>query len=332
MSDNRSIFVIGNGLGMALDPHCFSLKTALASAWSETGEGLLDEFPKKQVMRCLDSEDISTAPTSEEELETLQRVIAACDFLDDVGDGEISWLSEQGQSFPKSVRRYFGLTAAHFQNHTHILPESFIDSFCEYLRNTKSHIATLNYDNLLYRPFIEHGVCQGYNGCLVDGFHASGGFDPDNLERKYAKDFGWYMHLHGSPLFMERPDGAIEKIQQSRLPETHHEHKHLILTHYDYKLAMIEDSVLLSAYWDYFGKAMKESRNLVMFGYSGLDKHINERIKDHLDVDENCMNVRVVEWSGAGENREGFWKKRLGECVEVTLLDSILEFDFCDLD
>jgi hypothetical protein len=71
-----------------------------------------------------------------------------------------------------------------------------------FVSSTKSHVATLNYDKLLYEEFINAGICSGFSGQLVDGFTSSG-FDSSNLVRLYGRNFGYYMHLHGSPLFKD---------------------------------------------------------------------------------------------------------------------------------
>ncbi|MBB6429032.1 SIR2 family protein [Algisphaera agarilytica] len=311
---------------MALDSHYLNLSTALNAAWNSSGDGSLSAKDKTRVIQCLPTDDASDAPKQEAELHILQQVITACDLINSIGEGEIHWLSNGGQKFPRAVRRYFGLAASHFHNYDEELPEDFTNSLCEFIKKTQSHVATLNYDNLLYRPFVSQDICKGYNGSLVDGFHRSG-FSESNLKRTYS-NFGWYLHLHGSPLFKENSSGVIEKIQLSGLQSTHSERKHLILTHHDYKLEILKSSSILSAYWKYFRLAMKESKRLIIFGYSGTDTHVNRRIR--LRLQRQKLRVEVIEWSGIGEHnsRMKYWKEALGKIDRLTHLDNILDYNF----
>ncbi|MEM1444900.1 MAG: SIR2 family protein [Planctomycetota bacterium] len=328
MQKDRSTLVIGNGLGMALDANRYSLSSALNSAWFSTGVGALSANDKQRVVQCLPTDDLSIAPSTEEELEVLQRVITACDFLNSVGESDIHWLSQEGRKFPRAVRRYFGKTASCFHGDFEGLPNSFCESICSFISNTKSHVATLNYDDLLYRPFISKSICcSGYSGCLVDGFHDSG-FAPENLERRYGRSFGWYLHLHGSPLFAEDDSGVITKIPVSNLPHTHSQRKHLILTHHSFKLPILQSSPVLECYWQHFRLAMIESKQLVVLGYSGADDHVNRRIRSRLR--KQNMYVHVIEWVGSGPktDRIKFWRKALGKLNCLTQLDNILDFDF----
>jgi len=95
------------------------------------------------------------------------------------------------------------------------LPIGFENSVVDYVRETKSHVATLNYDKLLYQSLIENEILSGFDGTLVDGM-LNRGFDEKALERRYGKDFGYYLHLHGSPLFYEHR-GNVRKWQRHEL-------------------------------------------------------------------------------------------------------------------
>lgn len=56
------------------------------------------------------------------------------------------------------------------------LPDEFVRPLIAFIQDTRSHVATLNYDALLYRPMISEEILRGYNGELVDGFQEQRGF------------------------------------------------------------------------------------------------------------------------------------------------------------
>lgn len=327
---DRSTIVFGNGLGLALDDTFFDLTTALRAAWELDPESGLSPEDKRRIVRCMDSDGSTTPPTREDHLDILQRVVSVCDFLNRVGNADVHWLSEEGQRFPESVRRYPGIAASHFHGYEGGLPDEFIDPLIEYVKKHKAHVATLNYDNLLYKEFVGRDMCNGYDGCLVDGFYRHKGFDHSNLERRFGRDFGWYLHLHGSPLFAERNPPQIVKIAQRDIAGSLHLRKHVVLTHHQFKRYVIQDSIILRSDAEYFRRALRESDHVIGFGYSGGDEHVNEVIRDERHARD--FEVTVVEWEGAGERDEqmNFWAERLGGNVHLSRMQSVLEYRFDD--
>lgn len=314
----RKTIIFGNGLGMA---HCadhFSLDRAIGQVWDSAS--LLDEASKELICLCLPNQE-EGRPRGEEDLDTLQTALSACDVLLGIGSSRIHWLSEQGQTFPRAIRNFIFHTALHFHTHKEPLQESFIGPFATYIHQTKSHVATLNYDNLLYQPLIERGVMSGYDGALVDGFLSSG-FRAENLERKYSRDFGYYLHLHGSPLFFDRDGSALKFAQRELASATDTISSHIVLTHFRHKTSVITASDVLLAYWLKLVEAVKESSEVVLFGYSGKDQHLNSLLTN------SSVAVRVVEWAGAGgeDERQRYWSKQISREVRVVRLESILDF------
>lgn len=316
----RSAVIFGNGLGMALDPLRFSLDGAIGLVWNM--DDLLTPAQKALICACL-PEDPEKRPHSEEDLDTLQLALSACDLLNGIEGDQIHWLSEQGQEFPRAVRRFIYHTALQFHQAPVLLPEAFVQALADFIHQSKSHIGTLNYDNLLYQPLIEKQVLSGYDGALVDGF-LSTGFSQGNMERKYGKTFGYYFHLHGSPLFVDRDSSTI-KLQQNALPEqTDTVSAHIVLTHVEHKPTVISASEVLQCYWRLLAKALRESERLTLFGYSGCDSHLNALVQNARD-----LPVRVVEWSGAGDEQGRLvkWREWTGrEEIDLIRLDNILEF------
>lgn len=279
-TSKRQTLIFGNGLGMAIDPVGFRLETALEAAWND-GEAL-DAAAREAIVRCVPG-DGDKGPRGEDELGDLQRALDACDTLlkfDRVG---CKFLSGQGKSFPKAARRYIHRTAWHFaeRSEANRLPDDFTTALASFLKATHSHVATLNYDQLLYRAFSKHDLLgRGYEGPLVDGF-LSGKFSATNLHRHPHRTFGRYMHLHGSALFhaSSPPEkmSLSDALARSRtaLPTTH-----LVLTHFDHKRAVIDQSEVLRTYWDYLHRGIDESCRVVLFGYSGKDMHLNELLRN----------------------------------------------------
>lgn len=317
----RSTCVFGNGLGMAIDPDAFHLSRALERVWSDPKE--LTASQKSSILRCLP--DGSDRPTSEDDLEQLQNVLAACDLLNSVSGGlDNPWLSEEGQVFPKAIRKFVHEVACEFIGTGHELPVSFVSTLCAFIKETKSHIATLNYDDLLYSSLIENGILSGYSGYLIDGILDSG-FVRENLHRKKPSKLGWYMHLHGSPLFFSDRKGRIKKMKRSEISGNEAlDSSHIVLTHARHKPSIITSSPILSTYWLFLKKAIKESDRVTFFGYSGLDTHLNDLAARFSGETE----FRVVEWSGAGDSktRIAFWRDKLRSDLELVQLGSILEY------
>jgi len=245
--------------------------------------------------------------------------------LNELGNSDIHWLSEYGKDFPNAVRNFLFHTASYFHKYEEPLPEDFIKPFVAFIKKSKSHVATLNYDNLLYQSFIDNKILDGYNGKLVDGFHNSG-FELENMERKYSRTFGYYLHLHGTPLFVNNGK-KINKLSQSSLVDIDKDiiSSHIVLTHFKHKLSVISNSYILNSYWHKLYKSFNESSEIIVFGYSGLDLHLNEIIKD---TDEK-INIKIVEWEGSGneEKRNTFWAELFKKDIELIQMSNILEFN-----
>lgn len=315
----RKLIIFGNGLGMALDPDHFSLANALRKIW-ET-DGILSDDQKELICRCIGR---SHAPEGEHELDSLHLAVTSCETLGKIGLGRVHWLSEEDQQFPVMTARYIHKVATYLHNYAGELPVEFIQSIVKFVKETKSHVATLNYDKLLYSSFIENDVFNGYDGYLIDGM-IDQGFSADNLERYYDHDFGYYLHLHGSPLFINN-NGCVKKLSRDQLTlEDERIGRHIVLTHVKHKPEVIAASDALSAYWDYLRFCLAESEEVVLFGYSGLDTHLNVIVRPYLKENK----LRVVEWTGAGNRQEriNYWKQKLSKDLNLVQLDNVTEFD-----
>lgn len=315
----RSVVIFGNGLGMALDPEFFLLKNAMKTVW-EDPHGI-DVNQKRLLSKCLLAQGAERIPKDENDLNILHIAVNACELLDNVANHEVGWLTEEGRRFPNASRQYLTKVAWYFHKHSLELPLSFTEPLFKHIKRTNTHIATLNYDNLLYQKMIEEKILCGYDGNLVDGFHADG-FKEDHLERRYGKEFGYYLHLHGTPLYIEA-DGVVIKQSQATAEEI--PTKHLVLAHAKHKPTLIDSSEVLSAYWRYLGLALQESKKIFVFGYAGTDKHLNHLIESQA----NGKKIHIIEWRGVGskDDRKEFWRTTFGyEDIELIHEDCVLNF------
>ncbi|TMO35965.1 hypothetical protein CWC26_16915 [Pseudoalteromonas sp. S4488] len=314
----RKLIIFGNGLGMAIDAAHFSLADALENIWER--EGFLTLEQQQLIERCLGR---GGAPEGEHELDLLHQVVTYCKSLNRIGDSDVHWLTEDGQRFPEITATYIHKVATYLHNYDGELPDDFERNLVEFIKTTRSHVATLNYDKLLYNSFIDNDIFNGYQGYLVDGM-LGGGFSSEAMERMYGNNFGYYLHLHGSPLFVNRND-EIVKLPRHRLSVDRNEaSEHIVLTHVKHKPSVIAASSALSTYWDYLRFALSEATEVILFGYSGFDNHLNMLLRPYL----NAKALRIVEWSGAGEQqeREQYWESKLGQAVAVVRLDNVTEF------
>ena len=320
---SKKLIIFGNGLGMAMNPNHFRLDTALQEIWDFPN--VLNETQKNLIETCLKHEG---PPSGEDELDLLHQAVVHCRSLNRIAENGENWLTENGQTFPDITAIYFHKVATQLYKYEDDLPDSFTTPLVDFIKQTKSHVATLNYDKLLYDAFINNNIFDGYNGCLIDGM-VDAGFSSDRLERKYENYFGYYLHLHGSPLFVNQ-NGKIVKLPRSDLNISHDEpSQHIVLTHIKHKPFVIGASEVLSTYWNYFQFAISEAKEIILFGYSGNDDHLNILIRPYLKL----KKLKVIEWSGAGndtqQESEQYWEDQLGHEIheiEVTRLDNITDF------
>lgn len=194
----------------------------------------------------------------------------------------------------------------------------------DFVKKTKSHVATLNYDKLLYDEFISAKICDGFSGQLVDGFPDSG-FDGSCLVRKYSKSFGYYMHLHGSPLFRDKGNVTYKLATSDISKGNIFGSKHIVLTHIPHKPSVITASEVLSTYWNYLILSLSEVEEIILFGYSGCDTHLNKILKMYA----NSKTKRIVEWDGdsfTDQQRQNFWNGELGNKVILNRMPDITQF------
>lgn len=316
----RKAIVFGNGLGMALDPQAFSLANAMHDVWH------LNNFltPEEKLLISQTLGDINAIPQTEDQLDVLHRAVGACKTLNRILSPQLHWLTPHGQNFPSAVAKYIQKVATRLHLVDADLPAAFVEPLVQFVLQTRTHVATLNYDRLLYGAFVDSQVLAGYNSALVDGIYAAG-FADSNLQRLYGRTFGYYLHLHGSPLFYDE-NGVIKKLLRSDLSMfTPNESEHIVLTHVLHKRSVIASSPILITYWNYLHFSLSEAESIIVFGYSGCDTHLNEIITLH----GKNKSITVVEWDGAGAPnvRSGYWSGLFNNAnINLVQMPNILNF------
>lgn len=266
----------------------------------------------------------------EDQLDPLHLVISACKTLASINMSQrmdVHWLSQEGQQFPVAVSNYIHKVATRLHLYGGELPPAFLAPLIDFVRTTKSHVATLNYDKLLYGAFLDANLMAGYfDTTLVDGM-VGGGFSSEALERRYGNNYGYYLHLHGSPLFFDHHGLARKRERHELNPFSPEGSDHIVLTHVRHKRSVIGASTVLSAYWNYLNFCLNESEEIIVFGYSGDDLHLNDVIAAYAQ----SRRVVVVEWNGAGateQQRRWFWTQRLKTTnLQHWYLPNILAFN-----
>lgn len=303
---------------MAIDSQYFLLSSGLKSVWD--GSEHFGPQHKRMVVSAIPDLSADDYPQSEEQLDQLQVAIVASEFLRSFESVDVRWLSDMSREFPEAFRRFVHEVASYFHDSGKILPDTFVNPLSAFINETKSHVAVLNYDNLLYDAFTTNGVLSGYDGALIDGFHRAG-FSKNNLDRHNVNQLGWYLHLHGSPLFV----GNQKLMRDERAFVVPNEASHIVLTHVEHKPLVIASSPILTEYWSRLTKAFKEAEKIILFGYSGMDSHLNETIT------ASCheKDISVFEWAGSGQygERKNFWNNALNGChITLRHLTNLLDF------
>ncbi|WP_104903724.1 SIR2 family protein [Pseudomonas sp. LH1G9] len=322
----RKTLIFGNGLGMALDPRHFSLTNAMADVWADPVA--LPDVQKQLISQCVGGN--GAIPEREDQLDPLHLVISACKTLASINMSQrmdVHWLSQEGQQFPVAVSNYIHKVATRLHLYGGELPPAFLAPLIDFVRTTKSHVATLNYDKLLYGAFLDANLMAGYfDTTLVDGM-VGGGFSSEALERRYGNNYGYYLHLHGSPLFFDHHGLARKRERHELNPFSPEGSDHIVLTHVRHKRSVIGASMVLSAYWNYLNFCLNESEEIIVFGYSGDDLHLNDVIAAYAQ----SRRVVVVEWSGSGateQQRRWFWTQKLKtNNLQHLYLPNILAFN-----
>lgn len=314
----KSLLLFGNGIGMALDPDYFRLAAGLEYSWKGFNEN-------EQGILSLYTQDM---PLDENSLEKHHETMNACKIL---SQDTREFLSEDGILFPDLYADHIYRTAKYFYDYNGRLPKEYVENLSEYINQCEiCSICTLNYDKLLYDALYENNFLKGYDSRLIDGVFDTGYMTP-NLERKFGNTFGWYLHLHGSPLIYEE-NGAIKKHNIHRVPVNNRDnnlsHEHIVLSHLKHKPTIIASSKILYDYASYLLQSIIESDHVIVIRYGGGDTYLNELIKRSLKMKGSDTEIEIVQYADDGADEEK-WKIIFGhEQLSIKRYRNILEYRF----
>ena len=322
-------FLIGNGINRAVCNESFKLEKGMEKAWGK----VTDDDLRTIIHDTLENE---IPPKTEEQLEEIQAqiftIISIQKDLESLHKTIQKKLELPIEKFKKNYFSYLFDMASYFYNLSFSSElkkekfQKFSTKFSEFIKNhNHAHVATLNYDCMLYGEFLDNDILRDdYNQTyLVDGFWKNG-FQEEHLELKYGHNFGWYLHLHGSPLYYT--DGNIIKKSQrnDELKDNIEKRNHIILCSPKQKPELIKHSYLLREYFTFFKRAIQQSEHIIIIGYGGKDEHINKVIKEYANPQ---TNITIVERT-QGESDE-YWKNIFPKS-QIERHASILDFDFKD--
>jgi hypothetical protein len=337
MSNSYTSIIMGNGLGMAVDPSYFTLEAGLQKAWSQLNLDIQTRIKNL----ITNGDDLLT----EQQLEKHYEVIRACVMLQRFESNSTKWLDRDAKDFPLHFQKFIENTAWHFCNYDgnegNLM--NLIKCLKYFIQHNYTHLITLNYDKLIYSNFAtDDEIMNDYSGQLVDGF-LKGGFRSQQLNREFGRRFGWYLHLHGSPLFYTCSETNL--VKKTLLTDTLDQRnkqglrEHIILCNINLKSNRIAQSELLFTYWHYFLAALDESEKVIFLGYSGNDSHINHEIENWMRNTKSIKNktIQVIEYADSkfsDADRQTFWSSQLGVSnsyfnnQNLIRLPSILSYQF----
>lgn len=324
----KQLLIFGNGLGRSIDNDFYSLTRVLQESWAD--RNVVDEVQKRLICACLDNgviENDLQALTEEEQLANLQKVLNACDIIarfEERVQSETGWLNEHGQQFPIAIRRYIHDAASRFHDNEMFLPPAFAASLREFVEHARPHIATLNYDDLLYECFT--GTPAFTQHMLRDGFFGGSFNFGTHQERMDLENEGWFLHLHGSPLFVNR-NGQPGKIRRSRLNDFQgNSSTHLVLTNASSKPAVISGSEILSTYWKELRRILDQPLHVTVLGYGGGDLHLNDllgRTSDRVRIRVVC---RATDYADPVASWRRTFEPKTPNLIDVVAIENLVEF------
>lgn len=335
--------MIGNGLGRAIDNEYFELEKGMDKAWES-----LEGYPKiREIISSII--DPKEKPEKEQDLKEIQKnifyLIQIRQAYEKLTTGIKKDILTDPEKIEKQYYKYLLFVAKYFSDYkdeeTSDEASKFLKGFSDYIETNRPHIATLNYDTILYRHFIKTKIVDGFKGSLADGI-ADNGFQEGFLYPRFDNNYGCYLHLHGSPLFYTDKDGKIKKNAHDNgafapVEDDGNERHHIILCHPEQKYELIQHSSLLSIYFNFFKTALEEAENIIIIGYGGMDEHINDAIRNSMK--NKSKKIYIVERSDpdiSDNEKKKFWvsalkpegKNRCKSKIIYKFCSTILNFDF----
>jgi hypothetical protein len=293
----KKLIIVGNGIGMALSPEHFDLAKVMPKVWKS---GCITTGDRELIAGCIKGIEVEYGPTNESQLMGAQIAQFGHELITGVVEPENrgQWFTDPAITYPLAISKYVYSVAKklnenskNFQADKRFL--EFSKTLISFLKDTDSHFATLNYDTLFYSAFNDGIEINGetvqlckpqfWLTTLNDGYRTGTGFSKENFNRPPDRDFGFYLHLHGSPLFIS-DETKVKKLNRNELSEhTPRNAHHIVLSDGELKPLLITRSSVLAMYWKALEQAIDEAEEIILFGYGGFDRHLNHLIKTNFE-------------------------------------------------
>ena len=326
---NRKLIIFGNGIGMALSPDDFSLRSVMPKVWQgarTNGDPILSQAQKQLIAGCIEGVEEESGPSEEAQLMGAQVAQFGHELITKAVETEKQnqWFTYEALNYPQAISKYVYEVARQLDSNSKTFQKDpslieFLNGLVPFISKTKSHIATLNYDTLLYSAFndghtvngLHYQLCMGTPSLttLNDGFRKSG-FSEEHFERQQSHwRFGYYLHLHGSPLIIgeaQNPKKLGRNRIKKHIPQNAH---HIILSDGSMKPLLIQRSEVLSLYWHMLESTTEEIGEIIVFGYGGGDEHLNTFLR------KSGKPILIVEYADpelSDSDSEALWEKRIG--------------------
>lgn len=333
MKPENTLILVGNGINLATCENCFKLKEGMAYAWGKIDKKLRD------FIRAISQHK----PDAEKQLRSIQDNIFTINKMRSINEKLHHLLKSELKEIKKfraDYNKYLTLIADYFFQQSIISLDAgkyskLLDNLENFIRenhseNSRTHIATLNYDAALYLGLLRKDILRD----SYDDTHLSDGFSGKKHNIKFKEEnlyrhnsYGWYMHLHGSPLFYAIEDSTYKDHIEDYIGDDKNRN-HIIACCPSQKYETIFQSEILRTYIDCFKRAITEAKNIILIGYSGNDVHINDMLS--LFSTEGSKLIVIDH-----KNRREYWEKKLKKFNHkdafYEVIPNILETDFIKL-
>lgn len=347
--NNKVLVFIANGVGRAVDSELLTLSSGIEKglkSLNNTEKDIIKEFISLYTKDDISAENITNVINNEEnEILAYINMVSMLTRMIKTGKGKLKerFVSQQFGDLANTINKFIYNVADSYNTEkikrNGIYPENFegfAQSLGGFIYKNKAHLATTNYDDLLYRYFLDVQIKTGENTeafimnpskntILSDGFTKTNSGIQFDFSNHDLNSTSWYMHLHGSSRFHSK-FGSGNVFKSYKKYDSNHV-PHIILNHFNLKEFEINLNPILHRYFDLFGKALAKINALYIIGYGGYDKHINNIV---MNANDKCKII-IIERAQQDMNKNDLWRDLKSSNLDITLensFENILDYRF----
>lgn len=194
------------------------------------------------------------------------------------------------------------------------------DLFWKALIEKKPHIATLNYDPIIYRKLMpDESIKKEYtDGFIRKNENDQLKFNSSFLKSNYFRKKKCYLHLHGSCLFNMAEHDIVKELLANARNNNMESEALIVLTSSMKKYSEVHSehkfNNILHAYNKIFEDIVSRCDRLTILGYGASDLYLNETISEALLINKNQPKIYFIEtFNDSGEKNYNAFKKYLIE-------------------